>query len=111
MRIAIPTVDRRGLRSYVAAIFARAPTFTYIDIVNEKWRVEMEENPAGKLKQGVGPIVARLLKERGVDLVATDRLGPGASTLLEMSGIKRVRIPSGIRVSEAVKRVLEEVRG
>ena len=42
--------------------------------------------------------------------MATDRLGPGALTLLEISGIKSVRVPSGIRVSEAVRRALEEIR-
>ncbi|RJS87387.1 dinitrogenase iron-molybdenum cofactor [Candidatus Bathyarchaeota archaeon] len=111
MRLAIPTTDRKGLRSHVAAVFARAPTFTYIDVIDEEIRrVEVEENPARNLEHGAGPIVAKLLKERGIDIVATDRVGPGASTLLEMSGIKSVRIPSGIRVSEAVRRALEEIR-
>ncbi|RLI05936.1 dinitrogenase iron-molybdenum cofactor [Candidatus Bathyarchaeota archaeon] len=111
MRLAIPTTDRKGLRSHVAAVFARAPTFTYIDVIDEKIRrVEVEDNPARSLEQGAGPIVAKLLRERGIDIVATDRLGPGASTLLEISGIKSVRVPSGIRVSEAVRRALEEIR-
>jgi len=112
LRLAIPTTDSKGPRSHVAAVFARAPTFTYIDIIDDGIReVEVEENPARELEHGAGPIVAKLLKERGVEVVATDRLGPGASTLLEISGIKSVRIPSGIRVSEAVRRALEEIKG
>lgn len=98
------------MRDVVSEVFARASTFTIIDIVDGEVReVKVEENTASRLKQGTGPIVARNLKEKGVNVVIAGELGPGAATLLEMSGIRMVRVPPGEKVSKAVERVVREL--
>jgi len=110
VRLAVPTKGDRGMRDVVSDVFARAPTFTIIDIVDGKVKeVRSEENTASALKQGTGPIVARDLKEKGVDVVVAGEFGPGAKTLLKMNGIRMVQVEPGVKVSEAVKKVLREL--
>ena len=108
--IAVPTQGSEGLGDVVSYVFAKAPTFTYLKVVDGKveW-IDVEENTASKLKQGTGPLVAKNLKDRGVDAVIAGELGPGASTLLDMSGIRAVSVESGMRVSRALKRALREL--
>lgn len=110
LRIAVPTKESRGIRDMVSDVFARAPTFTFIDIVDgEVKEVRVEENKASGLMQGTGPIVAKHLTEKGVDVVVTGELGPGASTLMQMSGIKIIRVAQGINVKKAVSKALKEL--
>ena len=110
MRLAVPTTGRRGMRDVVSDVFARAATFTIIDVVDgDVKEVRVEENTASNLEQGVGPIVARTLKEAGVDAVIAGELGPGATTLLEMGRIKMVRVTPGVRVYDAVEKALREL--
>ncbi len=110
LRLALPTKGDRGMKDMISDIFARAATFTIIDIVEgEVKEVRVEENEASALKQGTGPIVARDLKEKGVDVVVSGELGPGAKTLLDMSGIRRVRVSPGVKVKEAVAEALKQL--
>jgi predicted Fe-Mo cluster-binding NifX family protein len=110
-KIAVPTTSDRGLRDVVSEIFARAPTFTIVEVIDgEVKNVIVEENPASGLKQGSGPIVAKTLKEKGVNIVVSGELGPGASTLLEMSGIRMIRVDPGVKVSKAVEKALVEIK-
>lgn len=98
------------MRDVVSDVFARAATFTFIDIVNgEVKEVRVEENTASGLKQGTGPIVAKNLTEKGVDIIVAGELGPGASTLMQMSGIKMVMVAPGVKVSKAVEKALKEL--
>lgn len=111
VRLAVPTTGSRGMRDVVSEVFARAATFTIIDVVDgEVKEVRVEENAATGLKQGAGPIVAKTLKEGEVDLVVAGELGPGAKTLLEMSGIRMVLVAPGVKVSEAVEKALKDFR-
>jgi predicted Fe-Mo cluster-binding NifX family protein len=110
LRLALPTKGDRGMKDMISDIFARAATFTIIDIVEgEVKEVRVEENKASGLKQGTGPIVARDLKEKGVDVVIAGELGPGAKTLLDMSGITMVRVSPGVKVKEAVAEALNQL--
>lgn len=98
------------MRDVVSDVFARAATFTFIDIVGgEVKEVKVEENAASRLKQGTGPIVAKNLKEKTVDVVVAGELGPGAATLLEMSGIRMVKVTPGVKVSKAVEKALKRL--
>jgi predicted Fe-Mo cluster-binding NifX family protein len=108
--IAVPTQGSEGMRDVVANVFSKAPTFTYLNVVNGKVEgVDVEENTVSKLKQGTGPMVAKNLRDRGVDAVITGELGPGASTLLDMSGIRAISVEPGTRVSKALKRALGQI--
>ena len=108
LRLAVPTKGDRGMKDVISNVFSRAATFTFIDVVDgEVKEVRVEENTASSLKQGTGPIVAKTLNEKGVDIVVAGELGPGAKTLLEMSGIRMIHVESGVRVSKAVEQVLK----
>jgi len=110
LRLALPTKGDRGMRDVISNIFARAATFTIIDVVDgEVKEVRVEENKASGLKQGTGPIVAKDLKEKGVDVVVAGELGPGAKTLLDISGIRMVQVAPGIKVKEAVTGALKQL--
>ena len=109
--LAVPTKDERAMKGTVSNIFAKAPTFTFIDVVNgEVCDVRVEENAAADFRQGTGPIVIKNLKDKGVDIVIVGELGPGAKTLIEISGIKMVRVEPGVKVKEAVEIALKELR-
>jgi predicted Fe-Mo cluster-binding NifX family protein len=110
MKIAVPTVGSRGINDVVSSVFSKTPNFTFIDIVDGEIKVvEVEENTASSLKQGSGPIVAKNLRDKGVEAVIVGKLGPGASTLLDLSGIKAIRVEPGIKVSLALEKALKEL--
>jgi len=107
LKLALPTKGDRGMRDVVSEVFSRAAYFTFINVVDgEVKEVTTEENKASSLKQGAGPIVAKTLRDKGVDIVVAGELGPGARTLLEMGGIGMVQVTPGARVSVAVKKAL-----
>ena len=89
LRIALPTTGHKGMKDRVSQVFSRANTFTIVEIVDgETHSVKVLENEAAGFSQGAGPLAVRNLKERGVNLVASGDLGPGATTLLETLGIQ-----------------------
>ncbi len=110
IRIAVPTKERKGLEDIVSDVFGRAKTFTIVDI-HEKiiQNVEVLDNPAASQKQGVGPIVTKMLGEAEVNIVVAGEVGPGASTLLETYKIRKVSVKPGIQVAEAIKKALQEI--
>lgn len=108
VRLALPTKGDRRMKDVVSDVFARAPTFTYIDIVEgEVKNIRVEVNKAVDLAQGTGPLIAKNLKDNDVNVVVASEVGPGAKTLLEMSGIRMIQLESGFRVSKAVKQILK----
>jgi len=111
VRLAVPTKGDRGMRDVVSDIFARASTFTFIDIADgEVKEVSVEKNAVSVIKQGTGPLVARDLNEKGVKFVVSGEIGPGAKTLLDMTGIGVIRVVPGVKVKEAVEKALKELR-
>jgi predicted Fe-Mo cluster-binding NifX family protein len=47
---------------------------------------------------------------RGVTIIVSGELGLGASTLLEMSGIRMIRVDPGVKVFKAVEKALLEIK-
>lgn len=106
--IAVPTEGDRGIRDRVSSIFAKAPFFTFVEVADSRrGEISVQENEASKLAQGTGPLVMKDLKDRGVDVVLAGEVGPGAKTLMEISGIRLWKIDAGTKVSEAVSRYIE----
>jgi predicted Fe-Mo cluster-binding NifX family protein len=57
------------MRGVISDVFARASTFTIIDVVDgEVKEVEVEENKTSDFKQGTGPLATKTLKEKGVEV-------------------------------------------
>ena len=108
--LAIPTKGERAMKETVSNVFSKAPTFTFVEVVKGEVRgLTVEENEAADLPQGIGPIVIKNLKDKGVDIVIASELGPGAKTLIEISGIKMVRVEPGVKVKEAVAEALRQI--
>lgn len=108
--LVVPTEDDSGLKGVVSNIFAKAPTFTFIDIVDgEIGDVRVKENEVADLPQGSGPLVIKNFKDKGVDLIIASDIGLGAKTLIEISGIKMVKVKPNIKVKEAVIEGLKQI--
>jgi predicted Fe-Mo cluster-binding NifX family protein len=104
LRIAVPTAGDGGLDDKVSEVFGRATTFTIVNVEEGKLEaVEVFRNPALSYKYGAGPIVVKMLIDRGVTTVVAGELGLGASGLLEQQGISLVRTQPGLMVSEALR--------
>ena len=54
-----------------------------------------------------GPTVVAHLQDRGVDVILADKVGPGAKTLMEISGIRLWKVEASTKVSDAVSRYIE----
>ena len=110
MKIAVPTKGDGGLEDFVSDVFGKAETFTVLEIDNSSIvNVEVVKNPAAAYRHGSGPIVVKMLADMKTDAVAAREFGLGASTLLDMNKIKKLKVKSNIAVKEAVKRILEEL--
>jgi predicted Fe-Mo cluster-binding NifX family protein len=100
MKIAVSATGG-SIHSRVEERFGRAPTYVIVD--SETMRFGLVSNPNVTLAHGAGPQSARLLHERGVEVLLTGRVGPNARQALEASGIQVVENISGT-VREAVER-------
>ncbi|MEM3011746.1 MAG: NifB/NifX family molybdenum-iron cluster-binding protein [Candidatus Hadarchaeales archaeon] len=97
MLVAVATLDRGGPEARVSPEFGHAPTFTLVEVEGGKakrWEVIL--NPASSLQHGRGPLVAKSLSDKGVKMVVSGEVGPGASELLKAFGIEiRIVEPEG----------------
>ena len=107
LRIVVPTVNNKGLQDEVAEVFARAPTFTIVELFNDEIKkVQVEPNKAEKIKHGAGPIVARELTQKNIDYIVTSDLGPGATSLLNMEDVKIIKVQKNVKVYDAIEKIL-----
>ena len=106
-KIAVATNGHGGLEDVVSNTFGRAKTFTIVDIVDEKIKgVIVLENSSASIDRGAGPIVAKMLADKGVNLVLAYVLGLGAAGLLKQNNIKHIPIKPNMKVGEAVREVI-----
>ena len=90
VRLAVPTNGKKGMKDTVSNVFARAPIFTIIDVVDgEVQEIRIEEN--------------------GVNAVVACELGPGAKILLELSDIKLILVKPSVKVKDAVTEALSQL--
>ena len=110
MKIAIPTKSDKGLEDIVSDVFGKAKTFTILEVYDGSViNVETVDNPASGYAHGAGPIAVKMLTEKNVEAVAAKELGVGASTLLEMNKIKKLKVKAGIPVKETVPGIIKEL--
>jgi predicted Fe-Mo cluster-binding NifX family protein len=102
MRIAVAT-NNGGLEDVVSSVFARAPTFTIVDIDNGEIKdVRVMQNPAAMAGGGAGIQASQVLVNEGVQAVIAGNFGPNASGVLAQAGVAMISMP-GARVEDAVK--------
>jgi predicted Fe-Mo cluster-binding NifX family protein len=110
MKVAIPTKSDKGLEDIVSDFFGKAKTYTILEVSDGSViNVETIDNPASDYKHGSGPIAVKMLSEKNIKAVAARELGVGASTLLEMNKIRKIKIKAGIPVKEAVPSIIKEL--
>ena len=110
MKVVIPSRGSKGKRDKVSDIFAKAPYFTIVKVERGKiMGVEVEENDASSMAQGAGPIAVKRFKDLGADVAITGDIGPGARTLIEISGLELFTVEPDIKISEAVHRYIESI--
>jgi predicted Fe-Mo cluster-binding NifX family protein len=111
LKIVVPTKDSKGLDDVVSEVFAKAKTFTIVEIENGQIRnVQVIDNPAASYEHGSGPVVAKMLADLKVDYVLAAEIGPGASELLEHHRIKRIPIKPNIKVSDIIEEALTRLK-
>ncbi len=111
LRVAFATIAHGGSQDTVSKVFGRSNTFTVIDLEGDKIKdIEVLENPALSYKHGAGPIVVKMLVDRGVNVVVGAELGPGASALLEQHNVAHIIVRPGIVVNEAIRKALSEIK-
>jgi len=104
IKIAVATIDYKELDDAVSSEFGSSKTFTIIEIEEGKVKsVKVIENPAATLKHGKGPVAAKHLANIGVSIVISGEVGPGASTMFNELGIKKLLVKPGEKVMDALK--------
>jgi len=103
--IAIPTKNRRGLEDEVYELFARAPYFTIIELSEAQppQLKEILENRYKDLLHGVGPLVLKTLKDKGVTTILLPEAGIGVKQLAKELDIHQIEVKPGIKVRDALK--------
>ena len=110
IKVAIPTNGKKGMKDTVSEVLGKAKTFTIITIKeNAVDNVEVLENPASSYKHGAGPIVIKMLIDKGVNMITAREFGPGVYTLLDQHDVKMLEVKSGITVTEAINESMKHL--
>lgn len=113
VRIAFPT-EKGGLEDRVYERLGRAPTFTIVEVDTETGEVtgvEVIENPGHRAGSGAGVKAAQAIADSGAKVYVGPNPGPNAYAALQYFGIKIIPGYVGLRVSEALEKVLGELKG
>jgi predicted Fe-Mo cluster-binding NifX family protein len=102
MIIAIPSTDKNTY-SLVDDRFGRCICFCIYN--SESKEVEFIDNEFASGEGGVGPKVAELLGNKGVNVVYSFEVGPKALNVLETLNIKIVNIEKTCKVSDIIDEI------
>lgn len=101
MKIAISATGE-NLDSEIAEVFGRCPYFILADILDKEIRnTETIKNESGEQKSGAGMAAAKLIVEKGAEVLIASNVGPRALDVLKQFDIKII-IASG-KASQAVQ--------
>ena len=101
MKIGIPVVEK-DMNSMMDSRFGRCPYFVIVD--SETGEGKVIENPGATASSGAGVRAVETLINAGVEAIITSEVGPNAAAMLEESGIKVLRSPSGLKVKDALQK-------
>ncbi len=111
IRIAIPT-EKGGLDDLVYDRLGRAPTFTIVEAdldTGEIKKVEVIKNPGAEAGSGAGVKAAQAIADAKATVYVGPNPGPNAYAALQYLGVKIFTI-TGVKVKDAVKNVIEELK-
>ncbi|NCO88303.1 hypothetical protein AUK04_04150 [Candidatus Roizmanbacteria bacterium CG2_30_33_16] len=88
MKIAISSAGK-NLESKVTEVFGRCPYFLVVEIDNKKIKgIEVVENTSIDQSVGAGISAAKIIAEKGADVVITGEVGPKALDVLKQFNIQ-----------------------
>ena len=109
MLVALPTVGHEGLEDVICKKFARAPYFTILEIGEEGFKVvKIVKNEYAHLSYGVGPIIVKMLKDLGVNVIGLPEAGVGVKQLIRELGMSYFETEAGLTVREVLERLGEK---
>ena len=114
-RVALPTLEDRGMESPTAPSFGEAPYFLFVDVSGgSAVRWVTTENPGRGLERKRGMTASHLLIDEGATALVSGRLGEGPFYVLRGAFIDLYELPKGLMASEAIELFLgsglEELR-
>ncbi|NLB34591.1 MAG: dinitrogenase iron-molybdenum cofactor biosynthesis protein [Elusimicrobia bacterium] len=99
MKVAV-TAAGGSLSAQVAPNFGRCEYFMIVD--TDTMKFEPVKNPAASMMGGAGPVAAKLIKDKGAQVLLTGVVGPNAQGALQQYGIEVLTGVTGT-VKEAVE--------
>lgn len=88
-------------------MFSKASYLTFVEVEGKTISsAKVSANEGSRMTQGAGPMVVKILKETGVDIIIAGKIGIGVKTLLEINGLEFFSVESGILVSEAIQQFI-----
>ena len=109
LKVAIPSLEVGGLEDKVSEVFGRAKAFTIVEIEENKIGVvKVVENPVLSYSHGVGPIVAKMLIDEGVDAVIAREIGPTVTSILEQHKVSIFKVKGEVTIREALNEFLKQ---
>ncbi len=106
MRIAIPSIDDRGLESEVSPHFGRSPYYTFVDIENEKIE-NVEVLPVPFEEHGPGDL-PNFVKEHRGEVVIAYGMGHRAMDFFQQLGIEVVTGAMG-RIKDVIDAFIHQI--
>ena len=83
--------------------------FTIVDSEDAKITgVTILENSAALYHHGAGPIVVKMLVDKGVKMVLSNKLGIGAAELLKQHNIKHIPTKPNTKVRKAFRKAIHK---
>ncbi|MCE4614199.1 MAG: NifB/NifX family molybdenum-iron cluster-binding protein [Desulfurococcales archaeon] len=111
VKIVFPT-GKGGLDDIVYDRLGRAPTFTIVEVdesTGEIKNVKVTSNPGYYAGSGAGVKAAQVLGDHGVNVYSGPNPGPNAYAAIQYLGIKVIPGFIGLKIKDAVKKVLEQL--
>ncbi len=102
-KVAVACQGAGGLDDVVSPMFARAPTFTIVEIEgNNIVGSKVLPNSMASYPSGAGVAVTQMLASQGVRCLVAGRFGPNAAAVAAQFGMQTISVPPGTRIREAI---------
>ena len=107
IRIAVATNGDRGLDDEISEVFGKTKTFTLIEIEDNRIKdVKVINNPGADFRYGSGPIAAKTLIDKKVEVVIASEVGPNVTSILSDHGVRIITVAPRRKVQEVIQELI-----
>lgn len=104
IKISIPVLEDKRLKSIITLHFGKAPLFAFIETEKGQIkRIYAKVNEAAKLTKKKGITAAHFLVDQKVDILLTGGLGEGPFHVLGDNLVRIYYLPRPVKIEEAVR--------